>query len=82
MRYAELGFLSPCLERIFLANNLVLNCLDYCNSLLVGIKKSNMLKLQISELFVLVMITKMSKYEHVTHLCDVKDLFQTRAHSL
>ena len=58
----------PMSARISLANALVSSRLDYCNSLLTGINKSNILKLQRVQNSLARAITNTSKYEHIT-LC-------------
>src|SRR5688572_31857345 len=52
--------------RISLANALVSSRLDYCNSLLTGTNKSNLLKLQRVQNSLAKAITNTSKYEHIT----------------
>jgi hypothetical protein len=56
----------PMSARISLANALVSSRLDYCNSLLTGINKSNILKLQRVQNSLARAITNTSKYEHIT----------------
>src|SRR5688572_17404655 len=58
----------PMSARISLANALVSSRLDYCNSLLTGINKSNILKLQRVQNSLARVITNTSKYEHITPL--------------
>src|SRR5688572_1951464 len=54
----------PMSARISLANALVSSRIDYCNSLLSGINKSNILKLQRVPNSLARAITNTSKYEH------------------
>src|SRR5688572_20570679 len=56
----------PMSARISLANALVSSRLDYCNSLLTGTNKSNLLKLQRVQNSLARAITNTSKYEHIT----------------
>ena len=56
----------PMSARISLANALVSSRLDYCNSRLTGINKSNMLKLQRVQNSLARAITNTSKFEHIT----------------
>ena len=56
----------PMSARISLANALVSSNLDYCNSLLTGINKSNILKLQRVQNSLARAITNATKYEHIT----------------
>jgi exonuclease III len=58
--------LVPSSALICLANALVSSRLDYCNSILVGVSKSNISKLQRVQNSLARAITKTPKFEHIT----------------
>jgi hypothetical protein len=51
---------------MLLANAFASSCLDYCNSLLVGISKSHVVKLQRVQTALMRAITRTPKYDHIT----------------
>ena len=64
--FVELDIYFLLLLLIALANALVSSRLDYCNSLLFGISKLNILRLQRLQNCLARAITKTSKFEHIT----------------